>query len=570
MLKQAWAYWKEFFVTNPDRLKPILMLVAVIGMELFTVFLSVQFNEWRNGFYNSLQNVDEAAFYACIKKFLFLAIIYVGVIGYKAYTSQNLQGTWRQWMTKKYITKWLDTRTYYGARFIPDAADNADQRIAEDIRAFVLYSMSLTLGVLSSVVTFFSFIYILWTLSSAFTFAVFGLDITIGHYLVWLAVIYSIVGTFITHKIGRPLVKLNFLQQLREANFRFSLVRTKENAESVALYQGEQFERKKFFDVYNDIYENYMRLIRKQKHLNWWSTYYAQIAVVFPYVISAPMFFAKKITLGVLMQTASAFDSVQGALSWLVDSYQSVAEFKAVMTRLNGLDKTFEQWNLLDTSKEMEYKKAKNFGFVKLSVNLPNGKPLVVDQTIKFAKAKRYVISGGSGVGKSTIIRSLAGIWPYASGTITTPDGYKKMFVSQETYLPHGTLLDAIVYPFYVDNDVERKMLVPILTSYMEFLDLHDLTPELLVEKQWDKILSGGQKQKVAFIRAIFSHPDVLFLDESTSNLDVVSEQKAYTLLAKNLPDTTIISVGHKNTIERYHDTKLIIKDKKLTTCRKR
>lgn len=570
MIKHAWSYWKQFFVTNPDRLKPILLLVAVISFELFAVFLNVQFNEWRNGFYNSLQNVDQASFYYHIWKFLALAIIFVGIIGYKNFLSQKLQGLWRRWMTQKYVSKWLDTKTYYGSRFVPDAADNADQRIAEDVRSFVVYSMTLTIGLLSSVVTFFSFIYILWTLSTTLAFVAFGINIEIGHYLVWLALIYSVVGTWITCKIGRPLFKLNFFQQVREANFRFSLIRTKENAESVALYQGEEFEKKKFFSFYSDIFENYTQLIKKQKHLYWWSAYYGQVAVVFPYIISAPLFFAKKITLGTLMQTASAFDSVQGALSWLVESYSSVAEFKAVITRLKGLDKTFEEWDALDTNKNMTYKSAKNFGFIKLCVNLPNEKPLITDQSIKFAKGKRYLISGGSGVGKSTLIRSLAGIWPYASGTITTPNNYKKMFISQETYIPHGTLLDVITYPVFVNNDVERKMLAPILATYLRFLDLNEFIDDLLVEKQWDKILSGGQKQKLAFIRAVFNRPNVLFLDESTSNMDLISEQKSYVLLAKNIPTTTIISVGHKQSIEKFHDIKLVVKDKTVKVCRKK
>lgn len=562
MIKTAAKFWREFFITNPKRSKPILLLIAVVGFELFTVFLNVQFNEWRNGFYNSLQNVDQDAFYYNIKKFLALAIVFVAVVGYKTYISQKLQGLWRKWMTHQYLAKWTHDKAYYGSQFITEAADNADQRIAEDVRSFVIYSMSLTIGLLSACVTFFSFIYILWTLSDVITMSAFGFSLAIGHYLVWLALIYACVGTWITHKIGRPLVGLNFEQQMREADFRFNLMRTKENAEAIAMYNGEDAENIKFKSVYDKLYTNYQKLITKQKHLTWWASYYGQIAVVFPYIISAPKFFAKTITLGTLMQTASAFDSVQSALSWIVDSYANIAEYKAVMQRLSGLDHTFVEWTKLTASKNIVVKTGKNFGFVKLSINLPNGQLLLNQQSMKFAKGKRYIISGASGVGKSTVIRSLANIWPYASGTITTQQNQQMMFISQQTYIPHGTLLDALTYPS------TNQFLVKAEKLLIE-LDMQDFLPQLLESKHWDKILSGGQKQKLAFIRAILCAPDVLFLDESTSNMDQTSEQRAYQLLAKYLPETTIISVGHKTTVEKYHDTKLVIKDKAIKVCRK-
>jgi vitamin B12/bleomycin/antimicrobial peptide transport system ATP-binding/permease protein len=558
MLKNIWKFWKEYFVTNPKKWYPIFLVVFIVSMEFFLVYLNVQFNEWRNDFYNGLQALDKDSFIHNIKKFMILALIFVGIWGYKTYLMQKLQILWRNWMTEYNLDRWLKTKTYYGTQFVSNSGDNFDQRISEDINSFISLSISLTLGLLSSVTTFFSFIFILWTLSDSFTMTLFGHSITIGHYLVWAVLVYSIFGTLITRKIGRPLSRLNYEQELLEANFRYNLVRTRENSESIALYQGESFEKNKFSTRFGYIVDNFKKIITKQKHLNWWSSYFAQIAVVFPYIISAPRFFSKAIKLGGLMQTASAFDSVQSSLGWMVDSYINIAQFKAVISRLSGFESAINEWKELNDRKLVFVNKNLNkFAFDYLTIRLPNGETLIRDQSFNFNVGERYIITGRNGTGKSTLIRVLANIWPYTEGKIYFPYNTKQMFISQNSYMPIGNLMECLQYP---ENKADTNDIITLMNS----LGLSDLTKDLDKEDDWSKILSGGQKQKIAIIRAILSKPDILFLDESTSSMDEESEEEAYNLLIKYLPNTIIVSVGHRSTVDKFHTKKLVLKDNKL------
>ena len=559
MFKSILKYWKAFFITNPSRLKPIFLILSIITMEMMLVYLNVQFNEWRNGFYDSLQNLDQPSFIHYIKKFMILALIFVGIYGYKAFYFQKLQITWRNWLTEQNLEKWLNTKTFYGSQFLSGTADNVDQRISEDINSFVVLSLSLSLGLLSSCVTFFSFIFILWSLSDSITFTVLGHEIYIGHYLVWGVIIYSVFGTFVTRKIGKKLPVLSFIQEQFEANFRYSLMRTRENSESIVLYKGEKFEKKGFMKRFSYVFENFNKINVKQKHLNWWSSYFSQIAVIFPYLVSAPRFFSGAIKLGGLMQTASAFDSVQSSLAWVVDSFTNIAHYKAVITRLNGFDKAVEDWTALEKNKKVKFVNKTIFGVKDFSIQLPNSSLLLDKQSFNFKTGERYVISGSNGTGKSTFLRCIANIWPYASGKINMPKNKKQMFISQNSYMPMGDLLSVITYPLS-----EKEYDSEEVFNLMRDMGLQDLIGSSFVECDWSKVLSGGQKQKIAFIRAILQKPDYLFLDESTSSMDEESEQLSYKLLLKKLPDATIISVGHRKTINKFHNHKLVLKNKKL------
>lgn len=559
MLKDIWKFWKAYFLTNPKRLKPILLTLFIISMEFSLVYLNVQFNEWRNDFYDSLQNVDYPAFLHNLKRFTYLALTFVGVFGYKTYIMQKLQINWREWMTGTNLGKWLNTKMYYGLQFLPQAADNIDQRISEDINSFVNLSISLTLGFLSSVTTFVSFIFILWTLSDSATFLIYGHHITIGHYLVWAVLVYSVLGTYITKKIGKPLSRLNYEQELLEANFRYSLVRARENSESIALFQGENFENENFLKRFKKIVTNFNKINNKQKHLNWWSNYFGQVAIIFPFIVCAPKFFAKEIKLGGLMQTASAFNSVQDSLAWIVNSYIDIATYRAVVTRLKGFEQAVIEWEKLEEQKKVKFVDRPYHGANDLSIILPNGNTILDGECLTFSKGMKYIVAGPSGSGKSTLLRTLAGIWPYASGEICNPDGTNKMFLSQSPYMPLGTLLQTICYP---QTNVDRWR--GIITVLMTDLGMHELLENADKEMDWNKILSGGQKQKIAFIRAVLQNPDILFIDEGTSNMDEDSEDAAYRMLIKYLKNTTIVSVGHRQTIEKHHQHKLILKDKKI------
>lgn len=558
MLPKIVRFWKDYFITNPNRWKPLLTFGFIIGMEFFLVYMNVLFNDWRNDFYNSLQNVDYVGFSYNIKKFLIMALVFVGVVGYKTFATQKFQLNWRKWMTENYLEKWLHTKTYYGLHFLPQGADNVDQRISEDIHQFVISSTVLSLGLLSAVTTFFSFIFILWTLSDAFPLTLFGHTFIIGHYLVWAVLAYSLFGTFVTNKIGRPLSKLNYEQELLEADFRYSLIRTRENSESVALYSGEMYENRNFLNRFSRIIFNFNKINTKQKHLTWWSSFFGQLAVVFPYLVNAPRFFSGQIKLGGLMQAASAFDSVQTSLSWIVDNYTNLASYKAVVDRLSGFESAVVEWDELQAKKTLRFSPGYGIiGFLDLNVRLPNKSILIENGDINLNVGGRYIISGHSGCGKSTLLRTIAGLWPYAEGCVYLPKDGKTMFIPQMSYMPQGTLLQVLGYP---DAEVDKNMAIYM----MQLIGLAELVERIDEEADWNKILSGGQKQKIAFVRALLTKPDVLFLDESTSNMDEDAETIAYELLNNILPKTTIISVGHRSTIEKFHTQKIVIANKRV------
>jgi putative ATP-binding cassette transporter len=373
------------------------MLILIVSLDLFMVFLNVRLNAWRNGFYNSLQNLDKPEFFHYIKVFMVLALMYVGVYGYRAFYFQKLQITWRNWLTDRNLEKWLRTKTYYGAQFLSGTADNVDQRISEDINSFVVLSLSLSLGLLSSFVTFFSFIFILWSLSEPITFTLFNHEFCVGHYLVWGVLLYSVFGTMITRLIGKKLPALSFVQEQFEANFRYSLMRTRENSESIVLYKGETFEKKGFMKRFKNVFDNFNKINIKQKHLNWWASYFAQIAVIFPYVVNAPRFFSGAIKLGGLMQTASAFDSVQSSLAWFVDSFTNIANYRAVINRLNGFETAVEDWAKLERNKKIKITHSKKaFSLKSLTIALPNSSVLLDKADYTFKTGERYVISGSN------------------------------------------------------------------------------------------------------------------------------------------------------------------------------
>jgi len=558
MIKTVLTFWKEYFIDNPKRKYPLIMLFFIVSMEFFVVYLNVCFNTWRNGFYNSLQNVDKLAFLHSIYVFMGLALTFVGVIGYKNYLMQKLQIEWRLWKTQFYLDKWLDQQLYYGCQFL-DGVDNINQRIGEDINSFIASSISLTLGVLSSITTFFSFIFILWELSSdTISFSLFNYSMSISHYLVWAVLLYSIFGTWVTKKIGRPLSNMRYQQELFEANLRSTLVRTTENSEKIALAKGEKWQKNLIINKFNKIYENFNIINKKQKHLTWWSSYFAQIAVVFPYLVSAPRYFAGTIKLGGLMQVASAFDSVQTSLGWIVDNYNNLASFKANTLRLKGFDDAGEHWASIKKNQRITVKDSDHIGFKHLQIKLPNEKIILNSQSFRLKQGDKCLIKGASGVGKSTILRAMSNIWPNAHGSILKPKQSVTMFLSQDTNIPEGSMIDVLSYPNNQSINFE------ILNNLLIIFDLQFITENLQETNNWDKILSNGQKQKIAIIRAILQKPDILFLDETTSSLDEMSEEIAIKTLFSYLDKSTIITVGHRETLNKFHNRKFFLYNSNL------
>ena len=549
-LAAVWRISAPYF-RSEDKWAGRGLLAAVIVIELASVFLTVLFNRWNNVFYNALQEKNQAVFIYQIGYFCVLATFWVGLKVYQTYLNQWLQIRWRRWMTGRYLSGWLHDANHYRMQLLGDAADNPDQRIAEDTQRFVEQTLTLGIGLLSSVVTLASFVVILWGLSNEAPLHLFGNDIEIPGYLVWGALIYAMLGTVLTHLIGRPLVGLNFQQQRFEADFRFNLVRARENAEQIALLRGEPAERTRLLSRFALVVENWLGIMSRTKKVTAFTSSYSQAAVIFPYVLVAPAYFADKIQLGGMMQTASAFGSVQDSLSFFISSYRTLAEWQSVVQRLAGFEVSIENAAKLSIDHNFLHVKTdvgQAIGLDKLVVSLPGGTPLVSADGFSIRGNARTLLTGPSGAGKSTLFRAIAGIWPFGAGTIAIPANAKLMMLPQRPYFPIGKLAAAIVYPAAADAFSPEQIKEVLAAVGLERLD-----SQLDQEAHWNQQLSLGEQQRLGLARALLHAPQYLFLDEATASLDEPSEARLYRLLQQRLPGTTIVSIGHRSTLDAFH-----------------
>jgi len=550
-LAAVWRIAAPYFRSD-DKWAGRGLLAAVIVIELASVFLTVLFNRWNNVFYNALQEKDQAVFIYQIGYFCVLATFWVGLKVYQTYLNQWLQIRWRRWMTGRYLGDWLHDANHYRMQLLGDAADNPDQRIAEDTQRFVEQTLALGIGLLSSVVTLASFVVILWGLSNEAPLHLFGNDIEIPGYLVWGALIYALLGTVLTHLIGRPLVGLNFQQQRYEADFRFNLVRARENAEQIALLRGEPAERSRLLSRFAMVVENWLGIMSRTKKVTAFTSSYAQAAVIFPYVLVAPAYFAGKIQLGGMMQTASAFGSVQDSLSFFISSYRTLAEWQSVVQRLAGFEVSIENAAKLSVDHNFLHVKTdvgQAIDLDKLVVSLPNGAPLVSADSFSIRGNARTLVTGPSGAGKSTLFRAIAGVWPFGTGTIAIPANARVMMLPQRPYFPIGKLAAAIVYPADA-TAFSPEQIKEVLSA----VGLERLESQLEQEAHWNQQLSLGEQQRLGLARALLHAPQYLFLDEATASLDEPSEARLYRLLQQRLPATTIVSIGHRSTLDAFHE----------------
>jgi len=534
------------------------LLAAVIAIELATVYLTVLFNQWNNVFYNALQERNQAVFTYQLGYFCVLAAFWIGLKVYQLYLNQWLQIRWRRWMTARYLGDWLHDANHYRMQLLGDAADNPDQRIADDTQRFVEQTLALGIGLLSAIVTLVSFIFILWTLSNEAPLHLFGRDIPIPGYLVWASLIYALVGTLLTHLIGWPLVGLNFQQQRYEADFRFNLVRARENGEQIALLRGEPVERTRLLGRFGLVVQNWLDIMQRTKKLTALTASYSQASVIFPYVLIGPAYFAQKVQLGGMMQALSAFTSVQDSMSFFISAYRTLAEWQSVVARLIGFETAIEnaaalgtQDNVRDNMQDHIIHVAADKGsidFEKLVVGLPNGVPLVTADSFHIRPGERILLTGPSGAGKSTLFRAIAGIWPFGKGSIAIPAQADLMMLPQRPYFPVGSLMAAVAYPAEA-SAFDRAQLRDALVM----VGLPKLASRLEEEAHWNRMLSLGEQQRLGLARALLLKPQYLFLDEATASLDEASEAALYRLLEDKLPATTIVSIGHRSTLQAFH-----------------
>jgi putative ATP-binding cassette transporter len=495
-----------------------------------------------------------------------LAVVFVAIAVHQTYFIQMLEIRWRRWATRHLTQRWLADQTYYRLQLQNTEMDNPDQRIAEDLRLFVGSTLSLGMGFLSSLVTVVSFVTILWQLSGTLAFSIGGVSFQIPGYMVWAALVYAAIGTFITHRIGHPLVRLNFAQQSFEANFRFSLVRLRENSEGVAFYRGEADEDRTFTYRFGAVFQNFRAIMKRQKNISYFTTAYSQIATVFPFLAAAPRYLSGAITLGGLTQSVAAFTQVQSALSWIVNVYGNIAEWRATITRLHDFHRAVEQirerrgqggerplaaenW---ERRKQQSIKVTANDDrqllTEELTLNLPDGRLLLSGASMKIKQGESLLLFGPSGSGKTTFLRALAELWPYGHGRIVKPAS-SVLFIPQRPYLPVGTIREIVTYPGRADQLSDAE-----LQEALTLCGLPHLIDHLTDSQNWALRLSTGEQQRIAFARAVLLKPDWLFCDESTSALDEVGEADLYRMIKQRLPNSTLFSISHHRALAAFHD----------------
>ncbi|MGJ7562368.1 ABC transporter ATP-binding protein/permease [Variovorax sp. GB1R11] len=541
------------YFRSEEKWRARTMLVGIVALNLAYVYALVLYNQWYGRFYDSLQNKDVSAFWREIHVFAWLAFFNIAIQVVKFYVTQLLQLRWRTWMTRSYLERWMANRTFYHlelARYAQKdghAPDNPDQRIQEDLKLFTNGTMSLSMDLLNAVVTLVSFVGILWGLSGTIDFKLGDSTYQIVGSMVWVALVYSVVGTAITHFIGRPLIGLNFRQQRFEADFRHHLVRVRESSEAIALDRGEKTEHGQLNQRFGAVLANYLQLIKQLKNLTTFTSFFGQASVIFPFLVSAPRFFSGAIQLGALMQISSAFGKVQESLSWFVDNYDTVAAWRATADRLTSFDDAMRVHAARDVALERNAGPA--LGTDDLSIALPNNTHLLSDASLAVKAGDSVLLQGPSGSGKSTLFRAFAGIWPFASGHLQVPDD--AVFMPQRPYVPDGKLRDALTYPNPA-ADFTDDQLHQALTDAL----LPDLATRLDDSDAWSQKLSGGEQQRLAIARVLLKKPAWLFADEITSALDAHAEGVLY----KRLSDTVqaaggaMVSIAHRAAVGDFHN----------------
>lgn len=620
-MKDVWKLVAPYWVSK-EKYKAFGLFSLTICLSLASVYGAVLLNEWNSGFYNALQALDQAAFKKQCVVFLYIAFFVISVFLLNFYVKYLLVFQWRKWLTEYYIERWLRYHNHYRLRFLKHNTDNPDQRISEDLGSFTGKVISLVTEIFRQSVSFVSFVGILWVLSGPLNLEAFGIPFTIPGYMVWVALIYSLIGTGLVFKIGKPIVKLDFDQERFEANFRYSLVRLREQSEEVAIYRGHKIEEDNFRRSFSYIVQNYYKILKQQLYIGCCQNFYNNLSIIFPFVAAAPLFFTKVITLGILMQMRSAFSEVQSSLSVLLNSFQDIAALRATTQRLTGF---YEALNSLEkddalkknisgqriekqadqqtdqqadqqidhpaenrtahqtahrTAHQTEHQTAHqaehqndqqrqnqlhvvpNFKncleIENLCLTTPEGQILLNNFNLSAYPSEKILIMGRSGFGKSTLLRAISGLWPFGSGVIHIPTAHFMLF-PQRNYNPLGSLRDILLYPG--EKCLEQTSFGDSqLKSILADCRLEHLCEQLDTVKDWSRVLSLGEQQRIIFARILVQKPEWIMMDEPTSAMDKETESMMYHILNQHLPHLTIITIGHSHSLKVHH-TRILVLD---------
>ncbi|MEH1790994.1 MAG: ABC transporter ATP-binding protein/permease [Nostoc sp.] len=541
-------YW-----TSKERWLALTLLAAIIGFVVVQVYISVMLNETSGRFFDALQNRNSTVFYQTISFTIFLLLFQLACQVLQTFCSQLLDARWRRWLTDHYTNRWLTHRAFYELRF-RGRADNPDQRIAEDFQLLTAKTINLGVGFINMALTVVTFASVLWNISGTFSFSLGNMQVPIPGYMFWAALLYWLVGMFLGHAVGNPLIRLNHRQQGLEANFRFGLIRVREGAEGIALYGGEAQERSRSRQNLQAVYSNSLKLIYSNAKLQVFQNFIVDTPDILPFLAMAPRFFSGAMQLGDLMRIGNGFSLISHALSWLVNSYGGFAEWHATVDRLIEFSNELDQVNTSVSGFEMEDSADGSIRLEQAIVALPDGNPLIPSFNLRLRSGQSVLIKGISGSGKSTLFRVLAGLWPFGRGCLYRPELQQSLFLPQQPYIPIGTLRDALYFPSQsrLDEDID-------LRAVLSKVGLEHLGDRLNDQAHWEQILSPGEQQRLAIAKAILLKPEWLFLDEATSAIDEEQEALVYKAMARLLPDTTIISIGHRQTLEQFHNRVILL-----------
>ncbi len=542
-----WHLIKPYW-TGEEKLRAFGLLCLIIALSFIEVYMAVRLNSWNGALFNAIERYQKAVYVKLLFQGLFIMSLYILAMLLGVYLNSVLEIKWRKWQTNYYLSAWFSSKAYYKSRFISGLSDNPDQRISEDIHQFVQATLSLFMTVFKAATRLVSFVVILWQLSGNFKFNLFNHHFYIPGYMVWIAIIYSLIGTYVVFKIGRPLIKLTFEQQKYEADFRYNLVRTREYAENVAAYGGEEIESRIVNKDFQSIVKNFMQTINRRLKINMFDLAYSQLSEIVPTLISAFKFFAHEINLGTMMRISSAFGSVQFSIGCFVFSYPEIANWRAVVERLIGFEYMIYTTKQLPELGSQVKNTQEGIDVENLNLYLPTGQNLIGGLSVSLAKGERLLIQGRPGAGKSTLLKAINGLWPYLDGKIYKRDNLKSLLISQKPYLPKTILKEAICYP--------KSSGLPSDNQVTEILDLCKigyLADKLYETADWGSQLSLGEQQQIAFCRIIINHPDIVYLDEASSALDEQSELRLYNLIIEKFPEMIIVSTGHRSSLIPLH-----------------